>query len=283
MKEKHQLHVVVRADTNVDPINEDARAFLFQSVRELLFNVVKHSGGFEAEVSLMLEEPDRLRICVSDHGKGFSQPIDSGGADTKPGFGMLGISERLAMMSGKMEVVSTPGEGTRVTLTVQIRRPEPVETAVVPQVVQVAAVDPADHQTPPRGTIRVLLADDHQIFREGLASVLASHSGIEVVGQARNGREALELARSLRPHVVTMDIAMPGLAGTEAAALIVRELRDVKVIALSMHAEDEYASAMRRAGVAAYLPKDTPAHKLVGVIRECCECGPAPDLISPGV
>ena len=103
---------------------------------------------------------------------------------------------------------------------------------------------------------RVLLADDHALVRVGIRSLLSTISGFDVVGEAGTGHEAVELADQLRPHVVLMDIAMPGISGLDATARLVERHPEIHVIILSMHASEEYALQALRAGAAGYLLKD---------------------------
>lgn len=111
-------------------------------------------------------------------------------------------------------------------------------------------------------TIRVLLADDHALVRAGIRSLLEKLPYIEVVGEASNGREALALIRSKAPTLALMDIAMAGLNGLDAAARLVQEFPKVKVIILSMHANEEYVMQALRAGVSGYLVKDAATVEL---------------------
>ncbi len=115
--------------------------------------------------------------------------------------------------------------------------------------------------------IRVLLADDHQILRQGLASLLSEEPDMEVVGEAGDGQEAIDLARTIQPDVVLMDVTMPRLDGIQATRLITSELSGISVIGLSMHEEDDMALAMRAAGAIAYLSKGGPSDALIATIR----------------
>jgi DNA-binding NarL/FixJ family response regulator len=110
--------------------------------------------------------------------------------------------------------------------------------------------------------VRILLADDHVLVRAGIRSLLGTLPGVEVVGEASDGQEALRLVETLRPHIVLMDIAMPGLNGLEATARIVRDHPETRVIILSMHVSEEYAARALRAGGAGYLPKDADLREL---------------------
>ncbi|MDB6003434.1 MAG: LuxR family transcriptional regulator [Prosthecobacter sp.] len=116
-------------------------------------------------------------------------------------------------------------------------------------------------------TITVLLAEDHLIVREGLRALLKLEEGIEVIGEAENGRQAVELAASLRPDVIVMDIAMPLLNGMEATRQILEALPDTKILMLSAYNDDAYVSLVMAIGARGYLIKQTAAHVLPKAIR----------------
>jgi len=105
-------------------------------------------------------------------------------------------------------------------------------------------------------SVRVVLADDHALVRAGIRSLLEGIAGIEVVGEARDGHEVIELVERLHPNLVFMDIAMPGLNGLEACARVVKSSPGTAVIILSMHSVQEYALQALRAGASGYLLKD---------------------------
>lgn len=110
--------------------------------------------------------------------------------------------------------------------------------------------------------LRVLLADDHALVRAGMRSLLRDIPGVEVVGEAADGAEALAVAARERPDAVLLDIAMKGMSGLEAAARFREQLPGIKVIILSMHASEEYVLQALRAGAAAYLIKDSATAEL---------------------
>ena len=116
-------------------------------------------------------------------------------------------------------------------------------------------------------SIRILLADDHTIVLQGLSRFLREQEGMEVVGQAKDGPATVELARSLVPDIVIMDISMPGLSGIEATRLIHGEKPEIKIIGLSMHAAKRYVQEMYKAGAKGYLLKDCDFDELVAAIR----------------
>ena len=115
--------------------------------------------------------------------------------------------------------------------------------------------------------IRILLADDHDLILEGLCSLIREEPGLEVVASAQDGREALRLAKKERPHLVVMDIAMPGLNGIDATRHIAEELPGTKILCLSMHKERSMVTAMFRAGASGYIVKNSAGRELIGAIR----------------
>ncbi len=120
-------------------------------------------------------------------------------------------------------------------------------------------------------TLRVLLADDHRIVREGLRALIDGQADMEVVGEARTGREAVRLARELAPDLVVMDVAMPDLNGVEAARQIVQANPEAKVLALSMHSDAQFVARMLEAGASGYLLKDGAFDELEAGIRQVTE------------
>src|SRR6185436_5244563 len=115
--------------------------------------------------------------------------------------------------------------------------------------------------------IRVLLADDHTVVRFGLRMLLESAEDMEVVGEAGNGREAVELAQKLTPHVAVLDVIMPQLNGLDAARRIAREAPQTKILILSTYAHDHFLEQAMAAAVSGYLTKETAASELLKAIR----------------
>jgi PAS domain S-box-containing protein len=260
MRERHALTIELHVDENARVPDEGLRAFLFQATRELLLNVVKHAGVQQATLTLE-RQGDEIVLVVQDAGAGS-------GANAMPspdtGYGLFGISERLEYMGGHMEFASTPGRGTRVTLRAPRRD---ADRATSPT--DDAAVLPVDWPAlAALGSIRVLVADDHRVMRQGLVMMLEQEEDITVVGEADNGRQAVDMARALRPDVVLMDVSMPIMDGIEATAVIHRELPETRIIGLSMFTEAEVAQRMHSAGAVAYLSKGEDMHELINAIRQ---------------
>jgi len=116
--------------------------------------------------------------------------------------------------------------------------------------------------------IRILLADDHANLRDGIRALLSDETDLNVVGEAENGRQALEQARALRPDIVIMDIGMPLLSGLEATTQIRRDVPEARVLILTMHQNEEYLAHVLAAGASGYVLKDVAGRELVSAIRQ---------------
>lgn len=116
--------------------------------------------------------------------------------------------------------------------------------------------------------IRLLLVDDHHLVRSGLRRLLDEEADLDVVAEAPTGEEALRLARELTPEIVLMDVNMPGMGGLEATRRLLATQPQVKVIAVSMYADEPYPSRLLEAGAAGYLSKDSAADEVVAAVRQ---------------
>jgi len=268
MEEKHGLAVTICADRDIAPDATGVSALLFQSVRELLFNVIKHSGVQEAQVETCTLDGDLLQVLVADRGAGFDVARAEGrGSDG--GFGLFSIRERIDLLGGRMSIESAPGGGTRVTLVAPL--PPPTARRKPSDLAEPSDAQPAVARSPagprPGAPIRIVVADDHRIVREGLVMVIQEEADMEVVGEASDGVEAVEMARRVHPDVVIMDVSMPRMNGIEATAKIVAEMPEVRVIGLSMYEHADREETMRAAGAVAYLTKDGPSGDLIRAVR----------------
>ncbi|MCE5231430.1 PAS domain S-box protein [bacterium] len=256
MEENHGLRIELNSEDEVYPLDADMRVLLFQCVRELLFNVVKHAGVTEASIT-MGRIDSSLRIVVEDRGSGFDPAEMKAGSGEFSGLGLLNIQERLILHGGVLEIASAPGAGTRITIT-------------APLILHEAAPAPAA-EIPGRGApakpgqpIRVLIADDHAVVRDGLSQILQADPTVEVVGTAADGQQAIDLSVSLQPDVVLMDVSMPRVSGIEATR---RLHRSVNIIGLSMHSEIDMAERMREAGAVDYIVKTAPPEEVITAIH----------------
>ncbi len=259
-EEQHALAVDVMAAQDADVESEELRIALFGSVRELLFNVVKHARVPSAQVSLSRED-GAVQIVVRDSGLGFDPADVRDREGTAGSYGLFSLRERLESLGCSVEVESAPGAGTRVTILAQ-----------VPQAS--APVRPADQrsQVPSRAygeehPISILLVDDHPVVRDGLARAFQDEAGLEVVGQARDGQEAIDLTRALRPDVVLMDIGLPVIDGIEATRLITAEMPQVRIIGLSAFEDESHRAAMCQAGAVDCIDKTANVTDVVAAVR----------------
>jgi signal transduction histidine kinase len=266
LRERHGLDVEVTSQGHRQP-DEDIGVVAFLAVRELLRNVIAHAGVTEAKVMTSVMG-DRVRIAVIDHGRGFDadraqEPTPSGG------IGLFSLRERVTLTGGTIDFDSRPGQTiVRIELPLSARpRPQRVDVRA-PDARRMARSPEAAETDDSRSHVRVLVVDDHEVVREGFVGLLTSQTGIEVVGEAADGEEAIELAERLSPDVIVMDVTMPRLNGVDATRRIVARQPDVRIIGLSMHGERDLAAKMLEAGAVAYLSKGGRAEDLVAAVRQ---------------
>lgn len=118
------------------------------------------------------------------------------------------------------------------------------------------------------GKVRILLADDHALLRQGTAELLQHEQDFEVVGQAENGQDAVRMAHEIQPDIVIMDVRMPGLSGIEATRQIRKELPHIQVLVLTAYDDEQYVFSLLQAGASGYLLKTAPANELIRSIRQ---------------
>ncbi len=115
---------------------------------------------------------------------------------------------------------------------------------------------------------RILIVDDHQLFRDGLKALINSETDMEVIGEAENGQRAVELARDLQPDVILMDVKMPVMDGIEATRRILSEMSGMKILALSMYSGEGFNSGIMRAGALGYILKGGEFEELASAVRK---------------
>lgn len=215
MDEKYGLAVGVSVDAQANPPNDDVKFLLFESARELLFNVVKHSSASAATLTMVKDDRDRFLIVVTDAGVGFDPNTLSSRPGADDGLGLFGMRERLALFGGQLHVWSAPGQGARFTLVVPHESPwAPRQTTPMRDQVSVSPAPDIGIDGP--RPLRILIADDHAIVRDAVRRVLMEHPALLVVGDAADGVEAVRQARLLAPDAVIMDVSMPRMDGIEA-------------------------------------------------------------------
>ncbi|MFZ7128260.1 MAG: PAS domain S-box protein [Desulfobacterales bacterium] len=280
MGEIHGLNVSLTRTSEIEIKSQVLSSMLLRSVRELLFNVAKHSGEKWASVEVV-EGGNGVRIIVKDAGRGCDPASLREKQENEDKFGLFSIEDRVRFLGGRMDVASAPGKGFAVTLSVPIEETSP---STKPKSIKGAgtfsgfspggAETPSLH-SPSRGPARVLLVDDHELMRKGLAKLLHGREDLQVVGMAANGREAVDLASHLKPDVVLMDISMPVMNGITATATLRSLLPGIRVIGLSMHDDPGLRQAMLDAGAFMCLSKAGSPEGLLKSIQ-LAFCGAAP-------
>ncbi len=213
---------------------------LLRIVQEALTNVRKHANARTARVVLSMEG-NKGEVIVEDDGQGF--PPEQLPVFGRQSFGLRVMRERAMEFGGDVQVTSVPGCGTRVVVRVPLGRMARLRQ------------------------MKVLLVDDEPLYREGLRNLLAAR-GIQVVGTAEDGFDALKKARSLCPDIVLMDIQMPRCDGLQATASIKAELPDVKVVILTVSARGGDLFTALRSGASSYLLKTSGADEMLDLLSE---------------
>lgn len=239
--EQH-FHIAVQVQ-NPDDISDEQIGLpigiqLFRIIQEALSNVRKHARASKVQVAFRKED-QQIAVSISDNGVGF----DPEEVQSKTSFGLSIMRERAGHIGGEVQIHSAPSQGTTVTIVFPLLPPSPVEPAV-------------EEGQPVSGLpkIRVLLADDHVLFMEGVQRLIEQHN-FEVVGTARDGYEALEKARALRPDMILMDLQMPRCNGITATRLIHEEMPEVKIVILSMSDREQDLFKAILNGASGYLLK----------------------------
>jgi PAS domain S-box-containing protein len=246
MAKIHALTMEVVDDGNPKPLGEDSKVLLFRAVRELLYNVVKHAKATRVKLSLRRED-DLLALEVEDDGTGFDAQRITSQARKGAGFGLLSIRERMEHLGGSFTVFSRPGEGVRAILGAPLEAEEEVE-----------ALGPA--------VVRIIIVEDQKLVRDGLRALLEREPRFRIVGEAANGLEAVRLAHETKPDVALMDVQMPKMNGLEATRRIRQDLPRVKVIGLSVNADDKVMTEMLASGASDFVLKSSTPEELCSAI-----------------
>ena len=255
--EHHGLRVTLDLGQELPTVSETTRSFLLNSARELLMNAIKHSGSMEAGISVDSRR-DTLIVEISDGGSEFDLQTVERALEERHGFGLAHIRDRIEALGGRMDVDTTSTGGGRFRFSIPIESRESTEA------------DAPTARRQPRDTpvVRVQIADDHDVIREGIAVALDEQPGIEVVGEAANGRDAVAMVERGRPDVIVMDFQMPLVDGVEATREILDRWPDVRVIGLSVQDDPKVVEAMKKAGARRFVSKHAPMSDLIRVIRE---------------
>ena len=256
--EKHDLKVIVEDDGHTKNASEEIRTTLLQCVRELLFNVIKHAEVNKAQIK-MSRLDDHVQIIVEDEGQGYDPKAYKSTEDG--GFGLFNIRERMDVLGGHTEMYTEQGVGTKIKLLAPLK----AGTSDLEDKPDEKKDESSFKEN--KKKIKVLLADDHEMMREGLKKIVEAEDDMLVVAEASDGEEALQLSHEFSPNVIIMDVNMPRMDGIEATQKILSSIPDVRIVGLSLHDHQEVIESMRSAGASAYLTKNEAFETLCATIR----------------
>jgi PAS domain S-box-containing protein len=251
-------------DVDIERLDPMAEMALFRIVQEALSNAAKHSQTAKVRIGFR-REAEILFMEVRDWGKGFD--VGRVLAQWGPGLhvGLLGMRERAALIGGELTIESAPGNGTKIAVSVPVVSPEaPVIGGKKVEVVDMTEARKGRERA--RGGITVLIADDHPMVREGLRSMLGA-DGIEIVGEATNGNEAVAAVQQFNPDVVLMDVRMPDMDGLTATEIVKERSPETSVIVITSYESKDYLRRAIEVGAAGYLLKGMPRESLIDAIR----------------
>ncbi len=223
--------------------NAQVETHLIYMIREAVGNARRYSGETKASITTAVDD-EFVHAAVEDHGVGFN--VEYNGPERRKGshFGLQIMRERAAEVGGTVQVESAPTRGTRVIIHL-----------------------PRNLHQQEMLTARVLIADDHPLFVDGLRNMLAAR-GVRVIGLAKDGVEARELANSLKPDLILMDINMPRMNGLEATRLIKADQPQIKVAMLTTSTAEEDIFEALKVGASGYFPKGMSADEFMARLDE---------------
>lgn len=263
-RDLHGLEVRLRIARDFCFEREELRILLFESVRELLLNVVKHAATSQAQVELDLDQDERALVRVEDAGRGFAPGRAALYQGT--GLGLLAIRERIGLLGGELTILSGDGaSGTRIDLRVPVTEASKNRTARA-SLTLVRALGQRSGAKPKRA-VRIVLADDHTMVRQALQSLINNEPDMCVVGEASDGFEAIEVVSRQQPDAVVMDFSMPELNGAEATRAIRSRWSQVRVIGLSVQEDPAWVEEMLDAGAERTISKADVSEVLLDCLR----------------
>jgi DNA-binding NarL/FixJ family response regulator/signal transduction histidine kinase len=251
------------------PLSEEQKTALFRIAQEAMHNIRKHAKAERVRVALRYEERE-ARLSVEDDGVGFDVSVlrAPGAAG---GYGLYGMQERARLLGGEARVESAEGWGTRVFVRLPYVQEE--ETGRRGDAETRGRGD-TEAQSPehlntrtPEHPIKVLIADDHAVARQGLRAMLESAGDIVMVGEAADGVEALKQVKALCPDVLLLDVQMPRMNGLQTLQKLQAEQSSLPVIIITTFDTDEMLLQCIRAGAKGYLLKDAASADLVAAVR----------------
>jgi CheY-like chemotaxis protein len=272
MAESYGFQVQSTIEIDTDRTPKEIEIFVYRSMQELLLNCAKHAGANRVTLEIRCREK-LLTATMTDDGTGFdiSELKINGG--NEGGFGLYSIQQRVIALGGSFNVQSIADNGSRFAFEIPLASENGAGFESKPE--KSAGGEKLEFgKNEKPDVITVLIADDHAVMRQGLASLLRNRSDIEVVAEAADGEQAVALALQFRPAVVMMDFSMPLLNGADATRRIKKAAPEIEVIGLSMYAAQDKEKMMLDAGAQTYLTKDVQAKELIAAIKKSANLRP---------
>jgi len=264
------IHVDVDIPRDFLRLPADVETALFRVIQESLTNVHRYADSLKAFIHVK-RVGDEVNLEIGDYGRGIRAEVLKSSRDSVAplGVGIQGMKERMRQLSGRLEVTSSPNKGTTVTATLPIReqRSEPALDFNQPPDGDSSNSNGETRKTAADVRRRILIADDHEVLRRGIRTMLESEKDWEVCGEAFDGQEVVEKAASLNPDLVILDINMPVLNGVAAVRQILRNRPQTKILVFSVHDSDQTVREILSAGAHGYLSKAKAGQELVQVVK----------------
>lgn len=266
-KKRSGIQLNVTIDEDLVRLAIDAETALFRVVQESLTNVHRYSGSASADIRIF-NAGGSVHLEIVDYGKGIRAATDRSTFAGTPslGVGIPGMRERIRQLGGELEV-EFGARGTSVKATLPMEAPEKfaVESSVPPLFAKTGKKEESARESGLRK--RILIADDHEVMRRGMRSLVERQEEWAVCGEAVEGNEAVRKARELRPDLLIMDINMPGLSGIEAALQIFKDDPNARILFFSLLDSPQVIREVYDLGARGYVSKARAGKDLVDAVR----------------
>lgn len=269
--------IQVKVDVSSDFVRlpAEVEVTLFRIIQESLTNVQRYSDSLKAYIRVKVVSKE-IEVRIGDYGKGMPAGVlDSRTGRIAPlGVGIQGMRERMRQLGGRLEISSRANIGTEVTATLPLSRQQTPARSESAGATTSSSPRRTTESADANQSIlrkRILIADDHELLRRGVRSMLEKETAWEVCGEAVNGREAVEKVTELSPDLVILDINMPVLNGLVAAGQILRNRPQTKILIFTVHDSDQTLKEIQAAGAHGYLSKSNASEDLLRVVKELLE------------